>query len=101
MSAPMLAPVRSAPFTSKRLSQAMMRAPEHFAPWKIGASAREMARPEETSRPKRLGYDRSAFGKYARMIQARSSFAPDRFTPERSVLTSFTPKRFPPDRFAR
>src|SRR6476619_4669652 len=79
----------------------MMRAPENFAPLKIGASAREISRPDETTRPRRLAFDRLAPVKFARMIQARSSFAPDRFALERFALSSFTPKRFAPDRFAR
>src|ERR1700730_14305367 len=100
MSAPIFAPVKSAPLKSKRLSRAMMRAPENFAPLKIGASAREISRPDQNTRPRRLAFDRSAFVKFARMIQAILIVAPDRFAPERSALSSLAPKRFAPDRFA-
>src|SRR5271168_2119135 len=101
MSAPIFAFAKLAPLKSNRLSRAMMCAPEKLAPLKTAASAGEMSRPEDTTRPRRLALDKSAFVKFARMIQARSSFAPERLAPERSVPTNFAPKRFALDRFAR
>src|SRR5262249_47689822 len=57
-------------------------------------------RPDETTRPRRLELDKSARVKFARIIQARSSFAPERLAFEKSEPTSFAPKRLAPDRFA-
>src|SRR6516164_8182625 len=81
MSAPILAPVKSAPLRSNPLRRAMMRAPANLAPLKIGASAEEVSRPDETTRPKRLAFDRFASVKRARITQARSSLAPARSAP--------------------
>src|SRR5262249_7935738 len=79
----------------------MMREPEKLAALKMGASSGETSRPEETTSPNRLAFDRSAPVKFARMIQARSSLARERLAPERSAPSSFAPKRFAPERFAR
>src|ERR1700682_6188923 len=77
MSAPILALLNLAPLRSNRLRRAMTRAPEKLAPLNVGAAAREIANPDETTRPRRLAFDRSALVKFARIIQARSSFAPE------------------------
>src|SRR5215472_2015064 len=61
----------------------MMREPEKLAALKMGASSGETSRPEETTSPNRLAFDRSAAVKFARMIQARSSLARERSAPER------------------
>src|SRR5690349_25047806 len=79
------APVKSAPLKSNRLSRAMICAPTNLARLKIGASAMLFSRPDETTKARRLAFDRSAFVKLARMIQARSSLAPERLAPERSA----------------
>src|SRR5262249_24603943 len=79
----------------------MMREPEKLAALKMGASSGETSKPEETTGPNRLAFDRSAPVKFARMIQARSSLAPERLAPERSAPSSFAPKRFALDKLAR
>src|SRR5215469_2470653 len=57
------------------------------------ASLGEISKPEETTGARRLAFDRSALVKFARMIQARSSFAPDRLAHEKSAPTNFAPKK--------
>src|SRR6516225_2699765 len=69
--------------------------------FEIGASARLFSSPDETTKPTRLAFERSAFVKFARMIQARSSLAPDRLAPVRSEPSSFAPNRLAPDKLAR
>src|ERR1700736_6779556 len=98
MSAPILALLNLAPLRSNRLRRAMTRAPEKLAPLNVGASAREVSNPDERTRPRRLAFDRSALVKFARIIQARSSFALERFAPEKSAPSNFAPKKFAPDR---
>src|SRR5262249_21986046 len=46
-----------------------MCAPEKLAALNIGASATETSTPDETTRPRRLAFDRSALVKFARIIQ--------------------------------
>src|SRR6516162_8173963 len=101
MSAPIFAPMKWASLKSNPARRAIIRAPEKLAPLNLGASAGEISRPDETTRPKRLAFDKSALVKFALMIQARSSRAPERLAPEKSALSSLAPKRFAPARLAR
>src|ERR1700720_1092067 len=98
MSAPILALLNLPPLRSNWLRRAMTRAPEKLAPLNVGASAREISNPDETTSPRRLAFDRSALVKFALIIQARSSFALERFAPEKSAPSNFAPKKFAPDR---
>src|ERR1700731_4904860 len=69
MSAPILALLNLAPLRSNRLRRAMTRAPEKLAPLNVGASAREISNPDETTGPRRLAFDRSPLVKFARKIR--------------------------------